>query len=144
MARRCAPAALLVVCLVAACGAHAVHGVVCPPGTGVPGNSLLGFLGGLLTGSGSSASDLADTCAACSVWEASAGGENARCELCTPLVSAPNSARSACDCLPGSYVSVVTESSGSSRKSCMACGPTAVSSSTNAAACTQVRCGGRS
>lgn len=123
----CALALALV--LLACTGSQAA--TMCAPGTGLKNFDFFGFLGGIVGGSSNTGSA---TCKPCGAWEASKGGLDAKCELCVPLLSAPNSQQTSCECLPGAYVSAETSST-SVQRACTSCGPNAVSTTRNAASC---------
>lgn len=129
---RCA--ACVAVVLLALAGSEAATGLYCAPGTGLKNFDFFGFLGGVI--SGNTASTDTPSCQPCGAWEASKGGVDAKCELCVPVLSAPNLFRTTCDCLPGTYVGPSTSDTNSVAKSCLPCGTTAVSTSRNAASCT--------
>jgi hypothetical protein len=103
---------------------------MCAPGTGLKNFDFFGFLGGIVGGNTGSA-----TCKPCGAWEASKGGYDAKCELCVPLLSAPNAQQTGCDCVPGTYVSAELSAT-SVQRGCTSCGPNAVSTTRNAASCT--------
>eukprot|EP00775_Hariotina_reticulata_P004261 gene4261-4512_t len=80
---------------------------VCAPGQGIKKFDLLSAVSGLL---GGGAPRSGPTCQPCRFGTASAGGQDAECQMCTPFVSAPNFLRTSCDCLPGSYLASRPES----------------------------------
>lgn len=71
------------------------------------------------------------------------GGVDAKCELCVPGLSTPNAFRTACDCVPGTYLAPDEDGTHSSgvTKNCVRCAEGSISSTTNAKSCIQCPAG---
>lgn len=104
---------------------------LCAPGQGMAKADWASLIGGLF---GGKVAPKAAGCSPCGKSEASLGGENAQCVMCTPILSAPNVDHTACDCLPGTYLAS-TPSTSSVHRTCIACGGKAVSTTRNANGC---------
>jgi len=104
--------------------------VTCTPGQGVAKTDILSLLGSLFSRQAAQPAG----CSPCGNSEASRGGENAPCVTCTPGLSGPNADHTACECLPGSYAAG-EPAADSVQRSCVSCGPKAVSTTRNAASC---------
>lgn len=104
---------------------------MCSPGQGMAKLDLANFLGSLF---GRAVAPAASGCSPCGSSEASLGGDNAECVMCTPLLSAPNADHTSCDCMPGTYAAGAPSAS-SVHRTCIACGSKAVSMMRNAASC---------
>lgn len=102
----------------------------CAPGQGIAKTDLASFLGSFLGLAAATPSG----CSPCAKAQASRGGENAECVLCTPLLSSPNADQSACDCLPGTYAPSAPSAT-TAQRTCIACGGKAISTTRNAASC---------
>ena len=103
----------------------------CAPGEGVQKADLVSLISSLF---GGKAAAPASGCAPCGKSEASLGGENAECAMCTPSLSAPNADHTACDCMPGTYAASAPSAS-TVHRTCVSCGSKAVSAMRNAGSC---------
>lgn len=120
--------AVLLLGLVASSSAAA-----CAPGQGLAkADGLASLIGSLF---GAKIAPPTASCSPCGKQEASLGGENAACVMCTPGLAAPNADHTACDCMPGTYASGAPPSASSVQRTCISCGDKAVSSMRNAASC---------
>lgn len=99
------------------------------PPAGVKKYELLNFLGALLN-----TTQREPACEPCGWQQVSPGGDDAECAMCEPFVSAPNSAKTACECLPGAYVAGPAAKGGSG-STCAACANNAISTTKNADTC---------
>lgn len=104
----------------------------CAPGEGVAKVDIVSLIGSLF--GRQVAAQAPSGCSPCGKSEASLGGENAECVMCTPGLSAPNADHSACECLPGTYATGAPSVT-SVHRTCVSCGDKAVSSTRNAGAC---------
>lgn len=103
----------------------------CAPGEGVQKADLANLISSLF---GVKSAPKASGCAPCGKSQASLGGENAECVMCTPALSAPNADHTACECMPGTYASGAP-SAATVHRTCVSCGDKAVSTTRNAASC---------